>query len=104
MLTLNWVKNTDHVVYGTDEELIPMLAKKLVIPDLGQRIRAFREDPVKEGVTLRGGRRSSALMFIPDLYFDDDIVMGGNVWIYLGDMMPAYCVYVPWEDEKAPES
>ncbi len=98
MLNLNWIKNEDHVVYGTDEELIPILSKDLFIPDLGKKIRQFRENPVKEGVTLKGGKRSSVLMFIPDMYFDDDIVMGGNVWLYLGDMMPAYCVYVPWEE------
>ena len=67
MLTLNWLTNEDHVVYGTDEELIPLLSKELQIPDM---------------------------------YFDADIPMGANVWIYLGDMMPAYCVYVPWEKEK----
>lgn len=98
MLNLNWIKNEDHVVYGTDEELIPILSKDLFIPDLGKKIRQFRENPVKEGVTLKGGKRSSVLMFIPDMYFDDDIVMGGNVWLYLGDMMPAYCIYVPWEE------
>ena len=98
MLNLNWLKNEDHVVFGTDEQLIPILSKDLMIPDLGNKIRQFRENPVKEGVTLKGGRRSSALMFIPDLYFDDDIVMGGNVWLYMGDMMPAYCIYVPWEE------
>ena len=98
MLNLKWIKNEDHVVYGTDEELIPILSKDLFIPDLGKKIRQFRENPVKEGVTLKGGKRSSVLMFIPDLYFDDDIVMGGNVWLYLGEMMPAYCVYVPWEE------
>ena len=100
MLTLNWLKNTDHVVYGTDEQLIPMLSKDLVIPDLQRRIAQFRENPVKEGVTIRGGKRSSVLMLIPDLYFDDDIVMGSNVWLYLGDMMPAYCVYVPWDEAE----
>ena len=103
MLSLHWIKDTDHVVYGTDEQLIPMLAKKLLIPDLEQRIRKFRENPVREGVTLKGGRRSSALMFIPDLYFDDDLVMGGNVWLYLGDMLPAYCIYVPWEEAENAE-
>ncbi len=98
MLNLNWIKNEDHVVYGTDEELIPVLSKDLFIPDLGKKIRQFRENPVKEGVIVKGGKRSSVLMFIPDMYFDDDIVMGANVWLYLGDMMPAYCVYVPWEE------
>lgn len=95
MLTLNWLKNEDNVVYGTDAELIPMLSKELMIPDLQKKIKLFRENPVKEGVTLRGGRRSTALLFVPDMYFDSDIVMGANVWIYLGEMRPAFCVYVP---------
>ncbi len=99
MLTLNWLKNEDNAVYGTDEELVPILAKDLVIPDLQKKIDQFRSAPVKEGVTLRGGRRSSVLLFIPDLYFDTDMVMGGNVWLYLGEMRPAYCVYKPWEGE-----
>ena len=98
MLTKNRITNSEEVVYGRDEELIPVLAKYLMIPDLGEKIKAFRASPVKEGVTLRGAKRTSALIFIPDLYFDDDLVMGGNVWLYLGDMQPAYCVYVPWEE------
>ncbi len=99
MLSLNWLKNEDNVVYGRDEELVPKLAKALMIPDLQAKIDRFRAAPVKEGVTVRGGKRSTVLMFIPDLYFDDDIVMGGNVWLYLGEMRPAYCVYKPWETE-----
>ena len=55
MLTLNWLKNEDNVVYGTDEELIPMLSKELLMPDFGKKIAQFREAPVKEGVTLKGG-------------------------------------------------
>ena len=42
MLSLNWLLNEDHVVYGTDEQLIPMLSKELFIPDLGIKIRKFR--------------------------------------------------------------
>jgi hypothetical protein len=100
MLTLNWLANEDHVVYGRDEQLIPMLAKQLMIPDLGTKIANFRCAPVPEGVTLKGGKRSSALLFIPDLYFDADIPMGANVWLYLGDMMPAYCIYRPWDENS----
>ena len=47
MLTLNWIKNEDNVVYGKDEDLIPVLAKDLVIPDLQKKIDQFRADPVK---------------------------------------------------------
>ncbi len=103
MLTVNRIKDEDRVVYGTDEELIPMLSKYLSMPELGRKIREFRENPVKEGVTLRGGRRTSAVLFIPDMYFEDDLVMGGNVWLYLGDMQPAYCIYQPWEGGIDPD-
>ena len=98
MLTKNWITDADNVVYGTDEQLIPMLSKYLSIPDLGKKIEQFRQNPVKEGLTFRGARRTSAVLFIPDLYFDDDIVMGANVWIYMGDMQPAYCIYKPWDE------
>ena len=97
MLTLNWLKNEDSVVYGSDGQLVPMLAKNLMIPDPQRKIDAFRLAPVKEGVTVRGGRRSGVLMFVPDLYFDDDIVMGGNTWLYLGEMRPPYCIFKPWD-------
>ena len=39
-------------------------------------------------------------LFIPDLYFDQHIDMGENVWLYLGEMSPAYCIYRPWDEAK----
>lgn len=101
MLTLQWLKNVDHVVYGKEDETIPLLSRNLKMPDLGEKIRQFRENPVKEGIVLKGGNRSSVRVFIPDLYFEERLDMGENVWLYQGDLLPAYCLYTPWEEDPA---
>ncbi len=100
MLTLSYLKDEENVVYGPEEEIVPQLAGDLLIPNLGEAIERFRQAPVKEGLILKGGRRSSVKLFIPDLYFDRHIDMGENVWLYLGEMSPAYCVYRPWGEPE----
>ena len=101
MLTLNWLKDENNVVYAKEQDIVPILAKDLKIPDLAERIECFREEPVQEGVIIKGGRRSSVKLFIPDMYFGEHIDMGESIWLYLGEMYPAYCIYRPWsEGEK----
>ena len=46
MLTLNWLKDEENVVYGREEEIVPALAKDLMIPDLMAQIERFRQAPV----------------------------------------------------------
>ena len=101
MLTWGYLQEEENVVYGREEQLVPALAKDLMIPDLMAAIERFRQAPVKEGVVLSGGRRSSVRLFIPDLYFDRHIDMGENVWLYLGEMSPAYCVYRLWDEDRS---
>ena len=96
MLTLNWLKNPEHVSYCEEAEIVPQLSKMLGIPELAQQIDSLKEHPISEGVVLKGAKRSSAKLFIPNLYFGEEIDMGENVWVYLGEMSPAYCVYTPW--------
>ena len=100
MLTLNWLKDEENVVYGREAQIVPELSRDLMISDLMEQIERFRRSPVKEGVILKGGRRSSVKLFIPDLYFDRPIDMGENVWLYLGEMSPAYCIYRPWDETE----
>ncbi len=100
MLTVSWLTDAENVVYGREDELIPQLAKDLMIPDLMDAVEAFRQAPTREGLVLKGGRRSSVRLFVPDLCFDRHIDMGENVWLYLGEMSPAYCVYQPWDETK----
>lgn len=98
MLTLNWIKDSKHVEYCKESDLIPRLSKELGIPDLQAQIDGFRAKPAAEGLILRGARRSSVKLFIPNLFFGEEIDMGENIWLYLGDLQPAYCVYIPWEE------
>ena len=81
MLTLSYLKDVENVVYGPEKEIVPQLAADLLIPNLDEAVERFRRSPVKEGLILKGGRRSSVKLFIPDLYFDRHIDMGENVWL-----------------------
>lgn len=100
MLTRNLLKNPERIEYCREEDVVPALAKKLQIPELSEYIRAFRDNPVKEGVTLRGARRTTAKLFMPNLYFGEEIEMGDSVWLYMGDLDPIYCIFVPWEEKQ----
>ncbi len=100
MLTLSYLKDVENVVYGPEDEIVPQLARDLLIPNLDEAIDRFRRSPVKEGLILKGGRRSSVKLFVPDLYFGQHIDMGENVWLYLGEMSPAYCIYRPWAETQ----
>ena len=79
---VNWFKDPDNVVYCKEEEVLPRLSKELGIGDLAERVAAFRAAPAAEGINL----------------FPEPIEMGENVWIYMGELCPAYCLYTPWED------
>ena len=81
MMNVAWFKNPDHVAYFKEEEILPKLSRELGINDLAQRVEAFRKEPSPEGENN----------------------MGENVWIYMGDLCPAYCLYTPWEDSEAAE-
>ena len=98
MLSLTWINNPDHVAYCKEAEIVPRLSRDLGISNLAQQINSFRENPAAEGVILRGTKRSSVRLFIPNLFFGETIDMGENVWLYLGEMNPAYCLYTPWEN------
>ncbi len=98
MLSLNWLKDENNVVYAKQSDIVPILSRDLRIPDLEQRIEAFRESPEKEGVIVKGNKRSSVRLFIPDLLFDEHIEMGESVWLYIGEMYPAYCIFQPWDE------
>ena len=45
-----------------------------------------------------GRKRTTLKLLIPNLTFSEPIDMGENVWIYMGELCPAYCLYMPQED------
>lgn len=98
MLNFEWLKNQDHIVYMNVEEFSERFAKEIKIDGLRQKLEDFKKSPVKEGVLLKGNKRSTCKLFIPDLYFEDKeekLDMGDSVWVYMGDLYPCYSVYWP---------
>ena len=100
MLNLTWIKNPDHVSYCKENEVLPRLARELGIADLAQQVEEFRTHPTAEGVNLKGKKRTTLKLFIPNLTFPEPAEMGENVWIYMGELCPAYCLFTPWETKE----
>lgn len=92
-MNVNWFKNPDHLVYIDSKTGLPELEKTMEIEKLSAAVKAFREAPVKEGITLRGKKRTSVKLFIPDLTFGEHIEMGENVWLYMGEMSECYVIF-----------
>ena len=67
MLNLTWIKNPDHVSYCKENEVLPRLARELGIADLAQQVEEFRTHPTAEGVNLKGKKRTTLKLFIPNL-------------------------------------
>ena len=97
-MNVAWFKNPDHVAYCKEEEILPKLSR-----ELAQRVEAFRKEPSPEGENIKGRKRTTLKLMIPNLTFSEPVDMGENVWIYMGDLCPAYCLYTPWEDSEAAE-
>ena len=92
------MQNPNHVVYGRPEELLPRLSRDLGIPDLAEQVDAFQRRPAPDGINIKGKKRTTLKLFIPNLLFSQPIEMGENVWIYTGELNPAYCLFSPWAE------
>ncbi|MBR6014673.1 MAG: hypothetical protein IK059_01180 [Firmicutes bacterium] len=97
-MNVNWFKNPDNVVYADESQFVDNFALETGIDNLREEIEAFRKNPTKEGKSLKGRKRVTVKLLIPNLMFDEKIDMGDNVWIYMGDVMESYCVYQPWSE------
>lgn len=94
-MNIRWFKNPDNISYVDAEKFIPNFARETGIGDLREKIEDFMKNPVAEGKVINGKKRTSLRMLIPDLMFDKHLEMGENVWIYLGEHNPCYCLYWP---------
>lgn len=101
MIGWNWLQNPNHVVYGQSEDLLPRLSREFGIPGLAEQVGAFRREPAAEGVNIRGKRRTTLKLFIPNLLFSRPVEKGENVWIYAGTLTPAYCLFPSPQDARA---
>lgn len=92
-MILSWFKNKDNVSYSNIDDFAEHFAKKFGIYNLREEIEEFRKNPIKEGKIIRGNKRTSIKLLIPNDYFDADIIMGDTVWVYLGEHYQAHCIY-----------
>ena len=98
MLSMRWLKDQDHVVYTNVNDFAEHFGKEMGIENFRRKLEDFKANPVKEGIQLKGKRRTTFKLFIPDMYFEEDdekLDMGDSLWIYMGDLYPCYCVYWP---------
>ncbi len=92
-MNINWFRDEDNLVYINAEKDLHRLEVQLRLPGLGEAATMLHENPTPEGLTLRGERRTTARLFIPDLLFGKHIEMGENIFLYRGDMMECYVIY-----------
>lgn len=93
MMKLKWFENPENVVYVDADEFADNFGKEIGIEKLRNELDKFRADPRPEGVVLKGKKRTSIRLLIPDMMFDKHIEMGETVWLYVGETYPAYCIY-----------
>lgn len=94
-MRVKWFENPDNIVYVDIEQFADNFGKETGISNLRGKIEDFRANPKPEGVTLTGVKRTAVKLFIPDLVFDKHLDMGETVWLFMGEMYPAYCIYWP---------
>lgn len=92
-MNIKWFKNPDNIVYADIDEFAPNFGKEVGIENLREKIEKFKANPEPEGMTLKGKKRTTLKLFIPDLTFKEHIEMGENVWVYLGNNYECYCLY-----------
>ncbi len=94
-MNVKWFENQNHLVYLNAEKDLASLEKQLKLPGLRQAAEGFRAAPTEEGVSVKGLKRTSAKLFIPDLTFKTHIEMGENVFLYMGEMSECYVIFWP---------
>lgn len=98
MMRFEWLKNQDNITYVKVDEFAKQFGKQMKVDNLREILDDFKRNPAKEGLLVKGNKRSTFKLFIPDLYFEDQpekLDMGDSVWVYIGDLYPCYCVYWP---------
>ena len=72
------------------------LERTLHFPCLEEAANELRQHPTAEGFTIKGPKRTSGRLFVPDLTFGEHIEMGENIFFYMGEMQECYVIY--WLD------
>ena len=92
-MNIRWLQNEDNLVYINAEKDLRRLELQLQLPGLQEAATRLHENPTPEGLILKGPRRTTARLFIPDLLLGTHIEMGENVFLYRGEMVECYVIY-----------
>ena len=92
-MNIQWLQDQDNLVYINAEKDLHRLEVQLQLPGLAEAATELHNHPTAEGLTLRGTRRTTARLFIPDLLYGKHIEMGENIFLYRGDMVECYVIY-----------
>ena len=92
-MNLKWLQDEDNLVYINAEKDLHRLEVQLQLPGLAEAAAELHNHPTAEGLTLKGPRRTTARLFIPDLLYGKHIEMGENIFLYRGDMVECYVIY-----------
>ena len=98
MMRFGWFQDPDNVVYADVDQFADHFGKEAGIENFRTKLENFKANPTTEGILLKGRKRTTVKLFIPDLYFADKktkLEMGDTVWVYMGEYYPCYCVYWP---------
>ena len=90
---INWFKDENHLVYINGETQLTELERTLHFPGLADAANELRRHPTAEGFTIKGPKRTSGRLFVPDLTFGEHIEMGENIFFYMGEMQECYVIY-----------
>jgi len=94
-MNIEWFKNPDNLTYIDGTKPMDHLANQFQISNFVEEVNSFHQNPIKEGKTLLGKKRTSIKLFIPDLTFNEHIEMGENIFVYSGCINNCYVIYFP---------
>ncbi len=92
-MNIQWLQDENNLVYINAEKDLHRLEVQLQLPGLEEAATELHNHPTKEGLTLKGPRRTTARLFIPDLLYGKKIEMGENIFLFMGEMSECYVIY-----------
>lgn len=101
-MNVNRFRNQENIVYADIDKFVDNFEKETGIENLKKQLEDFKANPVPEGKLLKGKKRTSIKLLIPNLTFNEPIEMGENVWVYMGENYEIYCIYEKesWKDKN----
>ena len=78
MMRFGWFQDPDNVVYADVEQFADHFGKEAGIENFRAKLENFKENPTNDGILLKGRKRTTVKLFIPDLYFADKKTRGNQ--------------------------